>query len=59
MEATIMRIEIDKPLVGIHFELETFLFLPNWIGKFICKRKDHSWEIWGDVCDRCGLEYKA
>jgi hypothetical protein len=57
METTSMRIEIDNKHAGIHFELETFLFMPEWLGKFVCKRKDHSWEIWGDVCDRCGQEY--
>ena len=57
MGATGMRLEFDNDWAGIHFEMETFLFMPKWLGKFVCKRKDHSWELWGDVCDRCGQEY--
>jgi len=53
-----MRIDFDNKWAGIHFELETFLFLPEWIGRIICKRKDHSWELFGEVCDRCGWVYK-
>ena len=55
MAATSMNIRFENKYLGVNFYLTTVLFLPEWIGKFVCKRKDHSWEIWGDVCDRCGL----
>lgn len=54
MEATSMNINGHNSFIGIDYEIT--LFIPDWIGRIICKRKDHSWEILGEVCNRCGFE---
>jgi len=53
-----MFIQIDKPVLGFCFYMELNAFIPQPIGKIICKlKKNHSFE-YSDSCDRnCGFYY--
>jgi hypothetical protein len=48
---------INLTWLGIDGELYTFM--PDWLGKIVCKYKEHQWELLGEFCSRCGLDGRS
>ena len=42
---------IDLHWIGLEADVVTYM--PVWIGKIVCKFKDHEWTLLGECCSRC------
>ena len=53
MEATGAAIMFRIDLHWIGLEADVVTYMPVWIGKIVCKFKDHEWTLLGECCSRC------